>query len=1212
MKRNTLLSMIVCMLLCATMLIAPMSIAAYASGSGTEADPYIISSLPFTESKVIEQGTDSEGKPIYNGGKSIYYQVTAPQNGKMTVTITGDCAFTVVQQNGSQVTGMLGVTTLDVAEGDNIAIEVMPYAVGTTTLNITIEDFPLGSRQNPISLDFSQLEDGFTFDLTQERSLWYEIVAPQDGVLKFSSTDMPWGFALGFNGNTTTDVATVIQHYNQNGTRPISAGETFLLCAEYGAAEPGKFSVKVTYVPPFTIDEATQKTMFNGMYQVKSGDGRRMVGVEFNYDAKTVSVVDSRDPQQDVFFGTYDFNYNLKNGALELTKRGEKAPFTISVIEDASADLGAYLKFDHNGSYNLTALTEDDIKELKPSEATTKLLNGRYEDVYEGVTYETFKFDYATQTVTVAETWEDERVTYTMTYSVFSGNLTLVSADGRDTRTMSVQNGEIIYMGLPLVKIHDHDYTYRTNTVYPTCETDGYTTYTCECGDSYTDNAVPATGHNMETEVVAPTCTEGGYTISRCTNCWKSETTDEVPALGHSNEAVVTAPTCTEGGYTTFTCTVCGEVSTGDETAALGHAYKSVVTNPTCTEGGYTTHTCSACGDEKVDSQTSATGHSFGNWTDNGDNHKKTCSACGLVETADHAWDDGVVIKEATEDVDGEKKLTCTDCAATKIQIIPSLAHTHKFTGVVTDPTCTEAGYTTFTCGCGETYTEAGAAALGHSYKDVITKPTCTEGGYTTHTCTVCGYEKVDSQTNAAGHSYKDVVTKPTCTEGGYTTSTCSVCGDEKVGSHTEATGHNYEGVLEGIMMTYTCTVCGHSYSEPAQQTIQVPGNLTGLVNGSKEYLWTSNMNGNLTIDKAAANLVGASITVTINGEEAQPTEEGYAVKVGDEVRIVVTTFYSVEINIPISMGEGSFNPDVDSPMEFELNFSGANGAEEEWRAPITGKLTFIISASDLNGGLTMDGVTFRVIDAADNWYNHYDEAFGLDANGNHYITLEVTEGDTLKIVAYANDFQSSGKLSITVIEGEPEVHEHTFDEGVRVEPTCTKNGYITYTCTVCGEKVLEKLDKLGHTEEIIPGKEATCTETGLTEGKKCSVCGEITVEQTATELGEHTYGEWETVKEATATEAGSRKRACTVCGAEQTEEIPATGEEPTQPVQPTEPDNEPTEPGSEPTTPATEPNATEPNGNEGGNSTVIIIVIVAVVLVAGGAVAFIVIKKKK
>ncbi len=44
---------------------------------------------------------------------------------------------------------------------------------------------------------------------------------------------------------------------------------------------------------------------------------------------------------------------------------------------------------------------------------------------------------------------------------------------------------------------HEHTYT-ETVTTEPTCETDGVKTFTCECGDSYTE-PITAIGHIFET-----------------------------------------------------------------------------------------------------------------------------------------------------------------------------------------------------------------------------------------------------------------------------------------------------------------------------------------------------------------------------------------------------------------------------------------------------------------------------------------------------------------------------------------------------------------------------------------------------------------------------------------------------------------------------------------------------------------------------------------
>ena len=75
------------------------------------------------------------------------------------------------------------------------------------------------------------------------------------------------------------------------------------------------------------------------------------------------------------------------------------------------------------------------------------------------------------------------------------------------------------------------------------------------------------------------------------------------------------------------------------------------------------------------------------------------------------------------------------------------VSHTHSYKDVVTAPTCTEKGYTTHTCACGDSYVDTYVDALGHAWDSgKVTKPaTETEDGVKTFTCTRCGETKTET-----------------------------------------------------------------------------------------------------------------------------------------------------------------------------------------------------------------------------------------------------------------------------------------------------------------------------------------------------------------------------------------------------------------------------------------------------------------------------------
>lgn len=84
----------------------------------------------------------------------------------------------------------------------------------------------------------------------------------------------------------------------------------------------------------------------------------------------------------------------------------------------------------------------------------------------------------------------------------------------------------------------------------------------------------------------------------------------------------------------------------------------------------------------------------------------------------------------------------------------------------------------------------------------------------------------------------------------------------------------------------------------------------------------------------------------------------------------------------------------------------------------------------------------------------------------------------------------------------------HEWKDGeVTTEPDCTNAGVQAQSCA-CGATQDKALDALGHTPVVDEAVAPTCTETGLTEGSHCDVCGAVIVAQKVVEANGHAAGE--------------------------------------------------------------------------------------------------------
>ncbi len=631
---------------------------------------------------------------------------------------------------------------------------------------------------------------------------------------------------------------------------------------------------------------------------------------------------------------------------------------------------------------------------------------------------------------------------------------------------------DLITVEQVVIPLESHNYDFVVTL--PTCTTDGYTTYTCHCGHTYTDNKVEKLGHDysmvLEDTYIAPKCTvDGKEADKKCVRCDEKIIGDSIKAIGHKYTETVDnsakAPTCTEDGKeadkkcvncddiqvgATITktghdevidpevkpkctetgltegvhCGTCKEVLTPQEIVdALGHDYVSVVTEPTCTDQGYTTHSCSRCDSSYIDSYTDKIGEN-------------------------HIFDENAepITVYATCTVDGYKAKVCTECGfKEKIEgtDIKSLGHFYEYS-VLTE-TCTEGGYTTRTCqDCDYSDTVDFVNPLGHDCVATKTYPTCTEQGYTTHKCSRCEYTHIpaDSYVPAYGHQFDYALKAPTCTEEGYTINVCWDCGASFIPdeSRVPPKGHIYAEEITTAptctqpgVKTFTCEYgCGKSYTEDIDPT-----------------------------GHDMADGVVTDPTCTTDGYTTHKCKNCDYSYTDGKVATTGHTFGDWTVTTPAKCEEAGEKERICEKCDFV--------AKEA--IPATGHTH---TAKVVAPTCTEKGYTEYICECGNNYKDNY-----VDATGHN--------------------------------------NTKTVDENVD-NPTCTGNGSkdVVVYCTnknnnvECGHEISrtqEVIPATGHTEgELIQAKQPTCTIDGYRAYFKCSVCGKNREEPTVIPAEGHRY----------------------------------------------------------------------------------------------------------
>ena len=451
---------------------------------------------------------------------------------------------------------------------------------------------------------------------------------------------------------------------------------------------------------------------------------------------------------------------------------------------------------------------------------------------------------------------------------------------------------------------------------------------------------------------------------------------------------------------------------------------------------------------------------------------------------------------------------------------------------IITMPTCTQPGWASYHIVYSlpdqtklEYDVEEAVPALGHNFYNGV--------------CTRCGALENDPNPCADGHTWNEgeITTDPTCTAEGVKTFTCTVCGE----TYTEpvaALGHNYEDTnvidptcTEPGYTVRTCTRCGDTYNYN-----ELPA--TGHTWGD----WT------ITIEP----------TCTESGEKEHSCVKCSAKE--SEAIDALGHNYVDTVHAPTCV-ENGYTEHVcsrcsDSWIDNETPALGHDW--EEWTVEFAATCT--APGSEIRYCTRCDASERRTINplghdmgewaqttpptcttAGENTRNcsrcDYTEHLEIPALGHNWdegtVAIEPTE-DAPGLMLYT--CQRCGETKTEEIPPLSHVHDYSYNTIV-VDPTCTEDGYTRHICSCGAEYTDTPVSALGHEFEITHEVAPTCTQEGFVE-RTCTRCGVQEIDDKVPALG-HEWDEGQTTVEPTYLKEGVLTYTCVRCGETKTVPIP-------------------------------------------------------------------------